>query len=101
MDAQTTPLPVRRPHRIVVNIDADTLRRLDSVATLARESRSSVVADVLQMFIPMFEPMALAVAQARETPADALRILRSQADSLVVVTEDLVQRLRGDQPPTQ
>lgn len=96
MDAPTPPLP--RPHRIVVNVDAETLRLLDAIAAMSRESRSAVVADILQTFCPMFEPVAKAVDRVRSKPAEAVRLMREHADTLHTLTAELVERARTELP---
>lgn len=80
----------------MVNVDADTLRLVDSIAVLSRQSRSAVVADVLQAFAPMFEPVALVLDKVRSQPSEAVRLLREHADTLHTVTADLVERVRSD-----
>lgn len=103
MDAQTPPrrqarLPLApepphpaRPHRITVNVDSVTLALLDEIAAMARESRSSVVADVLQSFAPMFKPVAEAIAQARTNPAKAVEMMAAQAESMRTLTAELIE----------
>lgn len=79
----------------MVNLDAETLRLLDSVAALSRQSRSAVVADVLQAFVPMFQPVALELERLRGQPAKAVKMLHEQAETLHTLTAELVERAKG------
>lgn len=45
--------------------------------------------------MPMFEPVAKAVAEARERPARAVQMLREQAASMQVLAADLVERAKS------
>lgn len=95
MDAQNSP-PPPRPHRIVVNVDTVTLQAINDIAAMMRQSRSAVVAEVLQTFAPAFQPMARAIEVAKTKPAEAARLIREQVEAIHVVTGELVERARVD-----
>lgn len=102
MDAQFTPRPPR-PHRIVINVDAETLQALKALAYAGDTSVSSVSAECLRMLLPTLRPVMESIAHLRTAPADALEKLSTHAEAVAVLAEQAVSEIRdarGLGPPS-
>jgi hypothetical protein len=95
MDSLNTPHSPR-PHRVIINVDAETLDALRALAYSARMSVSAVGADCLRMLLPTLRPVMEAMAQMRTAPAQALEKLSAHAEDVARMAQEVVDGIKAE-----
>lgn len=86
-----------RPHRIVVNVDSETLQGLRALAYAGETSLSFVASDALRLLLPTIRPVVEAMAEIRTAPAVAMEKLSLQADAVAEMARGVVHDMRSAQ----
>lgn len=95
MDTHNPPQSRRaRPHRIVVNVDTDTLQALRVLAFAGETSMSSVASEALRMLLPTLRPVIEAMAEIRTAPAAAMEKLSTHAEAVADLAHRAVSDIR-------
>lgn len=90
---------VRRPHRLNVNIDAETLEALNVLSFASGMSRSSVASDVLRLLVPVVAPMLESIGRMRYEPGKVMERMAVQARMVAEATDAALAGARVSTPP--
>lgn len=90
------PAPARsRPHRLIVNLDAETFEGIKALAAVSGMSRSATAAMALEALVPMVRPIVAAMAVARSAPGAALEKLSQHAAMVAEQSDAMLKEIRA------
>jgi hypothetical protein len=92
-----------RPHRVIINVDADTREALRALAYASGLSLSAVAAETLRMLLPTIRPVMEAIGELRTAPGQAMEKLSAHAQDLADLAQATVEEIRASsalRPPS-